>query len=137
MPYEIFERKTPRIGVPTVSFTKIGQIAFNQAAARILQKESIETILLMWDAAAKKIAMKVTSNKKDQRAYTIRYNNKGNGASFSAKTFLDHIGVDLTGRRAIPITINLNSELFVEVEVPETFFKMGGIQRVQLRQTAS
>lgn len=123
MPYAIFERKTPRMGNPMVSFSKIGQITFNQPAARILQKEAFETVLLMWDSAANKLAMKTTSNKKDPRAYTIRYNEKGNGAVFSAKTFLDHIGLDYSERRGLPIEINPNSELFLEVKIPDTFFK--------------
>lgn len=123
MPYAIFERKTPRMGNPMVSFSKIGQITFNQPAARILQKEPFETVLLMWDSAANKLAMKATSNKKDPRAYIIRYNDKGNGAVFSAKTFLDHIGIDYSERRGLPIEINPNCELFLEVKIPDTFFK--------------
>lgn len=123
MSYEVFERKTPRMGVPTMTFSKIGQVAFNQFASRILQKETIETVLLLWDHAAKKIAMKATSNKKDTRAYTIRFNDKGNGASFSAKTFLDYVGIDYSQRKPIPITINPNNEYVLEVAIPETLFK--------------
>jgi hypothetical protein len=67
--------------------------------------------------------MKSTSNKKDPRAYKVRYNDKGNGASFSAKTFLDYIQVDFSQRRTIPVEINTNSEIFLEVKVPEEFFK--------------
>ena len=136
--YEVFERKTPRLGIPVLSFSRIGQMSFNQSAARILQKEPIEMILLLWDAAEKKLAMKTTSNKKDARAYTIRYNDKGNGASFSAKTFLDHAGIDYSQRKPIPITINVNGEYFLEVSIPEAFFiKKEGIQRVPLRNTGS
>ena len=40
MAYEIFARKSQRMGTPAISFTKIGQLAFNQSAARILQKEA-------------------------------------------------------------------------------------------------
>lgn len=137
MPYEVFERKTPRMGIPTMTFTKIGQIAFNQPSARVLQKETVETVLLLWDTAEKKLAMKTTSNKKDPRAYTIRYNDKGNGASFSAKTFLDHVGIDYSQRKAIPININTNSEYFLEVSIPESLFKKDGIQRVPLRNTGT
>lgn len=123
MPYVIYERKTPRTGSPTVRFTKLGQITFNQHASRILQKDAIEMILLLWDAAEKKLAMKTISNKKDTRAYTIRYNPKGNGASFSAKTFLDYAGIDFEKGKAIPITVNSNSEYFVEVTVPPEMLK--------------
>jgi len=106
-----------------LSFSKIGQMTFNQSAARIMQKETIETILVLWDAEDKKLAMKATSNKKDARTYTVRYNDKGNGASFSAKTFLDHAGIDYSERKGIPITINPNSEYFVEVAIPDALLK--------------
>ncbi len=137
MAYEVFERKTPRLGIPMLSFSKIGQMTFNQSAARVMQKETIETVLLLWDAEGKKLALKVTSNKKDMRAYTIRYNEKGNGASFSAKTFLDHAGIDYSQRKAIPININPNSEYFLEVVIPDSLFKKEGIQRVPLRNTGT
>jgi len=137
MAYEIFERKTPRIGSPFLSFSKIGQIAFNQTAARVLRKEAIETVLLLWDVDARKLAMKTTANKKDTRSYTVRYNEKGNGASFSAKTFLDHAGIDYSKRKAIPITINPNSEYFLEVAIPDTFFKKEEAQPSQLQIAAT
>lgn len=122
--YEIFTRKVPRMGNPTMGFSKIGTITFNQTAARILQKGTpIEYIFLMWDPAAKQMAMKSTSNKKDPRAYRIRYNDKGNGAGFSAKTFLDHIQADYSERRTIPVEINPDHEIFLEVRIPEEFLK--------------
>jgi hypothetical protein len=123
MPYEIFTRKVPRAGTPMMSFSKIGQIAFNQSAARILQKDAIEYVLLMWDSSEKKVAIKSTSNKKDQRTYRIRYASKGNGAGFSAKTFLDYIGIDYSERKGMQIEINTNSELLIEAKVPDGFFK--------------
>jgi hypothetical protein len=123
MPYEIFTKKTPRMGNPIMSFSKIGQITFNQTAARILQKAAIENMLLMWDSVEGKLALKSTSNKKDLRAYRIRYNEKGNGASFSAKTFLDYVGIDYSTRRPIPIDINPDSEMFLEAKLPEECLK--------------
>ncbi len=68
-------------------------------------------------------AIKSTSNKKDPRAYRIRFNAKGNGAGFSAKTFIDHIGIDYSERRSIVVDVNPNSEYLLEVQVPENFFK--------------
>ena len=43
--------------------------------------------------------------------------------SFSAKTFLDYIGLDFSERRATPIEITPNSEYIVEVKVPDEFLK--------------
>lgn len=123
MPYEVFTKKTPRMGTPTVTFSKIGQIAFNQTASRLLQKGAIETILLLWDPSENKFALKSIANKKDPRAYRIRYNDKGNGANFSAKTFLDHAGIDYSERKPISIDINPDIEMFLEVKVPESMMK--------------
>jgi hypothetical protein len=123
MPYEVFTRKTSRLGTPSVTFTKLGQIAFNVSAAAILRKHAIESVLLLWDSAESKLAVKTTSNKKDTRAYRIRYNEKGNGASFSAKTFLDYAAIDYSVRKPIPIEINPDMEMFVEVAVPESMMK--------------
>ena len=110
------------MGAPSMSFSKIGQLAFNQFAARILQKDAIEFVLIMWDGEQRKLAIKSTNNKKDARAYRIRYNEKGNGASFSCKTFLDYIGLNYAERRAVPIEINTNNEMFVEVKIPDEMF---------------
>jgi hypothetical protein len=123
MPYEVFTRKIQRAGTPTMSFSKTGQIVFNQTAARILQKETIENILLLWDTTENKVGIKSTSNKKDQRAYRIRYADKGNGGAFSAKTFMDHIGLDYSERKSLPIEINPNHELLIEAKLPDSFFK--------------
>ena len=120
---EWFTKKTPRLGSPLLSFSKLGQVTFNQTAARILQKEPVEYILIGWDPTESKIAMKAIANKQDPRAYKIRYNPKGNGASFSAKTFLDYAGIDYSERKAIPIEINTNAEVFLDVKVPETLLK--------------
>jgi len=121
--YEVYTRKTPRSISPVMSFSKIGQITFNQGAARILQKATLENVLLLWDAEERKIALKSTSNKKDQRSYRIRFADKGNGASFSCKTFLDYIGLDYSERRGLSVDINPDHEMFIEVKVPDSFFK--------------
>ncbi|MGH9343930.1 MAG: hypothetical protein ACRD19_09240 [Terriglobia bacterium] len=133
MAVEWFTRKTPRMGNPLVSFSKIGQIFFNQVASRILQKEPIEYILLGWDAAENKLVLKSIANKKDPRAYRIRYNSKGNGASFSAKTFLDYTGIDYSERRPIPIEINTNADNFLEVKIPDSMLKKAGQTAVSIQ----
>ena len=137
MAVEWFTRKTPRMGNPTMSFSKIGQIFFNQVASRILQKEPIEYILLGWDSNDKKIVMKSITNKKDPRAYRIRYNAKSNGANFSAKTYLDHAGIDYSERKAIPIEINLDADNFLELRIPDSMLKKGGSQALPLRPMRS
>jgi len=122
--YEVFARKVPRMGSPVMSFSKIGQVTFNQSAARILQKENVgEYFLILWDSEERMMAIKTTSNKKDPRAYHIRFHPKGNGANFSAKTFLDHAGIDYAERRSVPIEIHADREIFIEVKLPDAIFK--------------
>jgi hypothetical protein len=128
MAYEVFERKTPRLGIPTLTFTKMGQIAFNQPAARILKKAGFERVLLLWDSTEKKLALKATGNETDVRAYKIRFNEKGNGASFSAKTFLDHVGIDYAQRVPMQAHIDPDNELFLEVSIPEKIIKTNGLK---------
>jgi len=127
---EWFAKKTPRLGTPVMTFSKIGQFHFNQSAARILQKEPIEFVLLGWDGAENKIVLKALSNKKDPRAYRVRYNEKGNGAVFSAKTFLDYAGIDYSERKPIPIDIKLEADNFLEVKLPDSLLKKGGQQTI-------
>jgi hypothetical protein len=69
------------------------------------------------------MVLKAISNKKDPRAYRMRYNEKGNGAVFSAKTFLDYVGIDYSERTPIPIEIRTDAENFLEVKIPETLLK--------------
>ena len=106
-----------------LSFTKLGQITLNTLSAQALQKAAIEYVLLMWDTEERKFALKSTSNKKDPRAYRLHYHDAGNGAGFSAKTFLDYIGIDYSQRRAMPVEINPNHEMVIEVKIPDEYFK--------------
>ncbi len=122
MAYEIFEKKTPRLGTPVMSFSKLGAITFNQTASRQFKKIGAKNILLMWDTESRKLALKTTTDEKDPRSYVIRYNDKGNGASFSAKTFLDYAGIDYSQRKPMTIEISSNNEFIVEVNIPDSLF---------------
>jgi hypothetical protein len=123
MGYEIFEKKRPKPGTPVMSFSKIGSITFNQTVSRAFEKLGIKNVLLMWDAGARKIALKATSDEEDPRSYVVRYNDKGNGAGFSAKTFLDYAGIDYSQRKPITIDISSSNEFVVEVKVPDELFQ--------------
>ena len=135
--YEVFSRKVPRMGTPMMSFSKLGQITFNTLAAQALQKAAIDHVLMMWDTEERKVAVKSTSNKKDSRAYRIRYHDAGNGASFSAKTFLDYIGIDFSQRRSMPVEINPNHEMVIEAKVPDEYFKRKSQPRIVSKTTTA
>ena len=68
--------------------------------------------------------MKAATGDSDPRSYVVRYNEKGNGAGFSAKTFLDYAGISYTQRKAIPISINLEKELLIETPIPDACLKL-------------
>lgn len=116
MGYEIFERKTRRLGSPGISFNANGIITFNKAAALKLKAEAVENVLVLWDAAQHKIAIR-RIGKKDARSYHLHFGKRDNGGGFSAKTLLDHIGFDFAQTRSMPATWNEEEAMF-EVEVP-------------------
>jgi len=91
MAFEVFSRKVRRLASPQVTLTTLGRMAFNKAATEVFEKQVVENVVLLWDVETKRFAVKPIS-KKDSRAYRVHYGKNGNGAGFSAVTFLDHIG---------------------------------------------
>jgi hypothetical protein len=127
MPFEIFARKTMRRGVPSVTATKLGRIAINKSATEHFEKNAVEFVLLLWDGAASRFAIRPIL-KKDSRSYRVTYGEKGNGAGFSAKTFLDHIGLDYSSSRSMSAMWNKESDQ-LEVQVPPEFLKAASEQQ--------
>ncbi len=119
MAFEIYNRKVVRRGSPSVTATKLGRLAINKTATQYFEKLAVEFVLLLWDAELRKIGVRPII-KKDPRAYRVVYGEKGNGAGFSAKTFLDYIGLDFSSSRAMPANWNAEQEI-LEVEVPQDF----------------
>jgi hypothetical protein len=116
MPYEIYNRKVVRRGSPSITATKLGRLAINKTASQFLEKNAVEFVLLLWDAENRKIGIRPIG-KKDPRSYNVVYGNKGNGAGFSAKTFLDYIGLDYSISRVLQATWNGDQEI-LEADVP-------------------
>jgi hypothetical protein len=122
MAYTIFEKKSPRLGTTVMSFSRIGSITFNQMTAGQFKKLGVKNVLLMWDPETRQLALKTTLDEKDPRSYVVRYNEKGNGASFSAKTFLDYAGINYSHRKSISIDISAEKEFLIEVKIPDSLF---------------
>lgn len=113
MSYEIYERDVIRVSTPVVTLNNRGRLVFNVAATKALYDAGVETVFLMWDKDARKFAVRGT-NKKDKRAYTISYSQGNKWAAISAKSFLTHIGHDMT--KTIPYEATWNKdELLIEV----------------------
>ena len=121
MAYEIFGRRTRRLGSPAISFNKNGIIGFNKAATVKLKAEAVENVLVLWDSEHQRIAVR-RIGKKDARSYHITFYKRDNGGGFSAKTFLDHIGFDFEQTRNMPVIWNEDEAMF-EAEVPADCLK--------------
>jgi hypothetical protein len=116
MSYEIFEKIVRRDTEPRVTISVLGRLQFNTSATRILAKNAVETVLLLWDKDARKIGVK-NITKKDDRAYTMRYARKSKGAGFAAKTFLEWIGYNYSETKGFSCVWNEADCLF-EVSLP-------------------
>jgi hypothetical protein len=99
MPWEVFTKKVIRTGEPVVTLGKMGRIAFNMSATSLLEASQASHVVLLWDKEALKCGVRV-SDSKAPGAYKLTYNEKYNGAGFSAVTFLNYIRYDWRETRA-------------------------------------
>jgi len=116
--FEVFDRKVTRRIEPTVTLTTLGRIAMNTGAASILHKAAAEFVLLLWDSDTSKIGIKVIG-KKELRSYVLHFGKNGNGAGFSAMTFLNFIKYDFSESRAFPLQWDESGNMFVFSIPPE------------------
>jgi len=122
MAWEIFSRKVRRSGTPAVTFNKLGRISLNKTATAILERDAVEFVLLLWDPIKRQVGIRPIT-KKDQRAYRLAYGKKGNGAGFSAKTFMDHIGYEYSESRSTPVRWDEGESMFI-AEVPVEYLRV-------------
>lgn len=118
--YEIYPRNLARASTPTISVTKLGRITMNAAGARILAEKKLTSVFLLWDAEARKFALKPT-DKPDSTTYQVRFAKENAGAGFSAKPFLRTIGYDFEESRALSTTWNESDGMF-EATLPQEGF---------------
>ena len=76
---------------------------------------------MLWDPTRRHVGIRPVT-KKDQRAYRLAYGKKGNGAGFSAKTFMDHIGYDYSESRSTPVRWDEGESMFI-AEVPMEYLR--------------
>ena len=126
MAWEIFTRKVRRSGSPALTLNKLGRISLNKTATAILEKEAVEFVLLLWDAPKRQIGVRPIT-KKDPRAYRLAYGKKGNGAGFSAKTFMDYVGYDYKESRSFPVRWDEGESMFIG-EIPADYLQLQGQQ---------
>ena len=118
--YEVYPRNLARASSPVVSATRLGRITLNAAATRIFVEKKVESVYLLWDAEARKFALK-PADKPDATAYQLRFSPDNAGAGFSAKPFLRVMSYDFEETLALH-TEWLDAQGFLEVTLPTEGF---------------
>jgi hypothetical protein len=116
MAYEVFKRSGARVEWPTLSIVPEGRIAINAAAARIFVSLGIKSVLLLWDQASHKLAIKAV-HKGDKNAYAVSIAPASHSGSLRAKSFLSYIGWNAPKREMIPAIWN-EKEKMLEATLP-------------------
>jgi hypothetical protein len=112
MAWEVFTKKVIRTGEPTVTIGKMGRVGMNMTATAILQRNNATHVVLMWDKDERKCAIRIATSH-DAGAYSVTYNDKSNGAGFSAVTFLNYIRYDWRETRAFTAKWDDPNKMFV------------------------
>jgi hypothetical protein len=116
MAYEVYKRSGARVESPTLSIVPEGRIAINAAAARIFVSLGIKSVLLLWDRASRKVALKAAA-KADKNAYAVSIAPASHSGSLRAKSFLSYIGWNAAKREMIPAIWN-EKERMLEATLP-------------------
>jgi hypothetical protein len=111
MAYEVFKRSGARVESPTFSIVPDGRIGINAAAARIFVSLGIKSVLLLWDQASHKLAMKAAS-KGDKNAFAVSISPGSHSGILRAKSFLGFIGWNAPKREMIHATWNEKEKMF-------------------------
>jgi hypothetical protein len=130
MAWEVFTRPVIRTGEPAVTIGKMGRIGFNMVATQIFQENSVTHVVLMWNKESSECAVRSASSK-DPGAYKLTFNQKSNGAGFSAVTFLNYIRYDWTETRAFNAAWNTSEKMLI-FAIPTQHFGTSAGNRQEL-----
>jgi hypothetical protein len=116
--YELFERSSIRVDTPVLSVLPAGRLGLNAAACRLLKEADVKTVVILWDKANNKMAIKAAS--KDQRnAFSVSFGSDSHG-TLTIKSFLQHIGWHAPERQSLPTMWNATEKMF-EVTLPAKY----------------
>jgi hypothetical protein len=115
MAYEVYQRTGVRTETPTMAVSPDGRITINAAAVRIAREARITSVMLLWDWANHRVAMK-SVQRGDKNAYALSITGSHTG-SLRAKSFFTHIGWRSRKRETIPLTWNEKERMF-EAQLP-------------------
>ena len=92
-----------------------GRVALNSTATRYLSEAGGKAVILLWDKANRKMAMKIAP-KGDKSAFAVSLAPDKHSGSLRAKSFLLHIGWNALKRERLP---EWNAkERMLEVSIP-------------------
>jgi hypothetical protein len=117
--YEVFERSGVRVGTPALTIAPGGRIFFNAASCRLLIETEIKTVVILWDKATNRIAVRAARTG-EKNSYTVSFSRSHHSAVFAAKSFLHHIGWNGAERETLATTWNAAERMF-EATLPAQY----------------
>jgi len=131
MAWEVYKRKLMRVGEPSVTLSKMGRIAFNKIASDILYAKGVTEVRCLWDKDSQRCGIQIAKGKEDG-VYPIKFGDAtGNGAGFSAVTFMNWLKYDWTETRSFPADWDEENDMFV-FSIPKEHFGSNGNLRQPL-----
>ena len=121
MAYEMYRRTGQRAEEALVAFVPDGRIVVNAASARILAAAGVRSVVMLWDAANHKVALKAAP-KQDKNSFAISFVRDRQGGSIRAKSFTSHIGWSARERKLLPAFWN-EKEKMLEITLPREYLK--------------
>jgi hypothetical protein len=86
-------------------------MTINAAAVRIARDARISSVLLLWDSASHRVAIKA-AQRGDKNSYALSIVAASHSGSIRAKSFLGHIGWKARRRETMPMAWNEKERMF-------------------------
>jgi hypothetical protein len=110
MAYQLFERTAVRVDTPTLAIARQGKVFINAPACRLLVQAGIKTVVILWDQATNRMAIK-GAPKGEKNSFTLTFT-RGSSGSFTAKSFFRHIGWNAPKSEKLATTWNAAERMF-------------------------
>jgi hypothetical protein len=121
--YELFKRTSIRVDTPILAIGPGGRIRINAAGCRLLAEAGVKTVVILWDKAANRMAVKAAP-KGEKNSFAVSFAGGHNSGTIVVKSFLSHIGWNATKTELLPTTWNAAEKMF-EATLPPSCFSSG------------
>jgi len=111
MAYEVFKRTGARVEAPMLSITPDGRMTINAAAVGIARDARTTSVLLLWDRANHKLALKAVQ-RDDTNSCALSIVATSHSGSLRARSFLGHVGWKAHKRETLSIIRNEKEKMF-------------------------